>query len=226
MAMRIIRRQLPIAITFLTGMIFLSEWFVTGTVLTSFTTGLSNFVQSVHVFVFAFAAINLTIVHVGRIRRQLRAERRDLTEMLLSGYLLVLMYLVGLVGAYYGHVRMKIPSAVPEYLWWFNNWELPCEATAYAGTLFFVLAAMYRVFKIRSRETAVLVISGIIAMLGTTPLIASSWQGFFQLGEWLDRTIVTAANRAIMIGIGIGTILMGIRTLLAMETGYLGAKEE
>jgi len=226
MAMRIVRRQVPLVLTFLTGMIYVSEWFVRETVLTDMTTGIANFIQTATVFVFLFSTINLTVIHVARIRRQLRGPKQ-LREIFLSSFLLAMIYIVGIVSAYYTVVRgWKLPSATPEYMWWYNNWYLSSSATAYAGTLFYIIAATYRILRIRSRESLVLIIGFFIALLYTTPVATSYIFGLSSLGEWLDRIIVTAANRAIMIGVGIGAILMGIRTLLAMETGYLGAREE
>jgi hypothetical protein len=43
---------------------------------------------------------------------------------------------------------------------------------------------------------------------------------------WISDYLVKYSYRSITIGVGLGGILMGVRTLLAMETGYLGAVEE
>jgi hypothetical protein len=43
---------------------------------------------------------------------------------------------------------------------------------------------------------------------------------------WVADVVVKAAYRSITIGVGLGGILMGVRTLLAMETGFLGGTEE
>ena len=45
-------------------------------------------------------------------------------------------------------------------------------------------------------------------------------------GPGTPRVEPSMQKRRITIGVGLGGILMGIRTLLAMETGYLGAVEE
>jgi hypothetical protein len=63
-------------------------------------------------------------------------------------------------------------------------------------------------------------------MLANIPLFTAYFPILGAAQKWIADILVKSSYRAITIGVGLGGILMGIRTLLAMETGYLGAVEE
>jgi len=62
--------------------------------------------------------------------------------------------------------------------------------------------------------------------MGNMPMFVTYVPALLVIKSWIETVVVTAAYRAITIGVGLGGILMGVRTLLAMETGFLGAAEE
>jgi hypothetical protein len=59
-------------------------------------------------------------------------------------------------------------------------------------------------------------------ILGNTPIFPAYFPGFFYTREWIFTAVVGGAYRGIRIGVGMGAVVLGIRTLLGLETGYLG----
>ena len=51
----------------------------------------------------------------------------------------------------------------------------------------------------------------IAVMLKNAPIGAIIWQGFPGLGTWILDVPSTAVNRAILIGVGLGAIIYGVR---------------
>jgi hypothetical protein len=58
------------------------------------------------------------------------------------------------------------------------------------------------------------------------PLVVSYLPILTTARTWIADILVKSSYRAITIGVGLGGIMTGVRTLLAMETGYLGGVEE
>jgi len=112
------------------------------------------------------------------------------------------------------------------YQWLYTNFTLPLSSTAYAATLFYLASATYRVIRARSTETTILVVVSIVVIMGNMPMFVTYIPALMTVKNWLAEIVVTAAYRAITIGVGLGGILMGVRTLLAMETGFLGGTED
>jgi hypothetical protein len=198
-------------------MIVSFDWFIKYEPLQNFTTTIMNFQIIMVAFMMGFAGVNLVVLHTRRIQRNLSDNK--MFDVLLS--VLVLGCLFIWVGVGVGLGRNS-----DTYTWLFNTFNQPLSATAYAATLFYLASATYRVLRIRSAETGILLLVGVITMLANIPLFTAYFPILGAAQKWIADILVKSSYRAITIGVGLGGILMGIRTLLAMETGYLGAVEE
>jgi len=217
MSVRIIRRQIPLAVTFAIGVIITGDWFIKWGPLQTTTNTLMNFQIIITAFMMGFAGINLIVLHQIRIRRNVRDKK--LLEAFFSILLLACLFVWTAVGVIFGETS-------PTYQWLYNNFNLPLSATAYAMSLFFLASAVYRVLRVRSGETTVLLIVASVTLLGNMPLMQGIFPFLIPIKDWIANILVKSTYRAITIGMGLGGIMMGVRTLLAMETGYLGATEE
>lgn len=217
MSQRLIRRNIPLVLTFLVGMIVLSDWFIKWDPLQNFTGGIMNFQIIMTAFMMGFAAVNLFVTHSRKIRRNMNQE--NYFEVLVSGLLLGTMIIWAFVGTVFGDQSST-------YQWMYDTFNVPLGATAYAATLFYLSSAAYRVLRVRSIETGILLAVGVFTLFANMPMFVNFWYGF-QIGKgWISDVLVKGSYRAIAIGVGIGGIMMGVRTLLALETGYLGRATE
>jgi hypothetical protein len=82
------------------------------------------------------------------------------------------------------------------------------------------------VLRARSTETIILLVVGIVTIMSNMPMLVTYIPPLLTFKTWIADVIVKSSYRAITIGVGLGGILMGVRTLLAMETGFLGATED
>ncbi len=53
-------------------------------------------------------------------------------------------------------------------------------------------------------------------------MFPAAFPGFFYTREWIFKTIISGAYRGIRIGVGIGAVVLGIRTILGLERGIFG----
>jgi hypothetical protein len=198
-------------------MIVTFDWFVKWEPLQDLTTTILNFQIIMVAFMMGFAGVNLLILHTKRIQRNMSDNK--MFEVLLSVVLLACFIIWTLVGIVIGRTS-------DTYSWLFSTFNQPLSATAYAATLFYLASATYRVLRVRSAETGVLLVVAFITILANIPLITTYVPMITSIRTWISDYLVKYSYRSITIGVGLGGILMGVRTLLAMETGYLGAVEE
>jgi hypothetical protein len=208
------RRDIPLAITFIVGVIAVLDYYTTIEAVASTFTVIKNWGVVVQAFALGLGAVNLLRVHGRRI-----SERRGGNEWLFSVWLLFMM----IVFIFFGLWRGKF-DADPTYSWLYNAIYLPLGATMYSSLAFYMAYGSYKVLRARNFEAALLFITAVLVILGNTPIFPATLPAFFHTREWIFTAIVGGSYRGIRIGVGIGAVVLGIRTLLGMETGYLGRR--
>ncbi len=206
------KREIPLLITFLSGMVAVVEYYFPTDATKNAFTILKNWGIIIGAFALGFGAVNLFIVYGRRMRRAVSTVDR-----VFSIWLLALLVITAIVG-------VTLTSVSDQYQWIYNSIYLPLGATMYASLCFYMTAGAYKVLRARTVDSALLLITAFLVILGNTPLSAAVWSGFFTWRMWIFDVIVSGAYRGIRIGVGIGSIVLGIRTLLGMETGYLGRR--
>jgi hypothetical protein len=83
---------------------------------------------------------------------------------------------------------------------------------------FYMAAAAYRAFRVRSYESALMMLAAVIVMLGQIPFGLWIWDGFTDLRLWLLSTPSTAAFRAVKFGAAVAGLVMAFRMWLSIET--------
>jgi hypothetical protein len=217
MSQRTIRRQIPLVLTFIVGMIVTFDWFIRWDPLQSLTATIMNFQVVMTAFMIGFAGVNLLILHTRRIQRNM--SQGKMFDVSISVILLFCLIVWTAVGIFLGNQS-------EQYRWLYNNFNLPLSSTAYAATLFYLASATYRVLRARSTETLILLVIGIVIIVSNMPMFVTYLPFLLDFKTWVADVVVKASYRSITIGVGLGGILMGVRTLLAMETGFLGGTEE
>jgi hypothetical protein len=217
MSQRTIRRQIPLALTFIVGIIITANWFIDLAPLNNLSNTITNFNTVMVAFMMGFAGVNILMIHTRRIQKNM--SQGNMLDVFFSVLLLGSLIIWTAVGIFMG-------TTSDTYQWMYTNFNLPLSSTAYAATLFYLASATYRVIRARSTETTILVVVSIVVIMGNMPMFVTYIPALMTVKNWLAEVVVTAAYRAITIGVGLGGILMGVRTLLAMETGFLGGTED
>jgi len=217
MSQRTIRRQIPLALTFIVGIIITANWFIDATPLNDLSNTITNFNTVMVAFMLGFAGVNILMIHTRRIQRNM--SQGNMIDVVYSVLLLGTLIIWTIIGIFMGR-------SSDTYQWLYTNFNLPLSSTAYAATLFYLASATYRVIRARSTETTILVVVSIVVIMGNMPMFVTYIPALLTIKSWIADVVVTAGYRAITIGVGLGGILMGVRTLLAMETGFLGGTEE
>lgn len=97
----------------------------------------------------------------------------------------------------------------------------PLGGTAYSFTAFYITSAAYRAFRARNIDSFILLTIGTLVILYNTPIANAVFPIFGDIGDWIFAVPNKAGFRGVVIGIALGSIAVGLRTLLGMERGYL-----
>lgn len=104
----------------------------------------------------------------------------------------------------------------------YRHVEVPMDATMFSLLGFFMASAAFRAFKAKTKEATVLLIIAVVMMLGRVPLGYFLWHKMPDLVEWIMMYPNMAAQRGILLGVGLGAAAMELKILLGIERGWLG----
>lgn len=82
---------------------------------------------------------------------------------------------------------------------------------------FYIAAAAYRAFRVKSVESALMIAAAFLVMLGQIPFGLWLWEDFPELRQWLLQVPNAAASRAIEMGAAIAGLIMAFRMWLTIE---------
>lgn len=127
-------------------------------------------------------------------------------------------------------------SAPDTPFWWLYEYALqPLMTTTFALLAFYVASAAFRAFRAKNLEAILLLGTAFIILLGRTsagPALTSWIPDRFaafrmdQLTAYIMSIFNTAGNRAIMIGIALGTVSTSLKVLLGIDRSYLGRGDD
>lgn len=187
-------------------------FFFTAEPLTVAQNEVQNYGVIMAAFALGIASVNLVQVHLRNVSRGTTMERV---------YSIVL--LIALAGMAAIGITQGQTSATFQF--WFNSIMAPGQSTVWALGAFYIASAAFRAFRIKNVDSAVLLISAAIVMLGGVPIGEAIWGGFPGLSGWINDIPNMAGMRGMMIGAGIGAIGGGVRMLLGIERSYIGRSE-
>lgn len=120
--------------------------------------------------------------------------------------------------------------------WWIYQYAfVPLTATMFSMLAFYVASAAFRAFRAKNVEAMLLLGTAFIILLGRTfaGVFLTGWLPDAVSGLRIENLTVdimrifnTAGNRAIMIGIALGTASVSLKILLGVDRSYLGSGEE
>jgi hypothetical protein len=203
------RREIPIAIVTITGLIVIFDYFfnIPG------VSGISGEIQLWGVLVSTFA-MGLGLVNV--IRQHTTRVMKRTGEWWLSVWLLICLALTLITGF--------IPPIQTHaaFTWIFDTVNKPLGGSMYAILAFFITSAVYRTFRARNADAFLLLLAGFFTLLNKAPIGGAIWPGFIDIGAWFLKVPNMAGMRGIIIGAAIGVTALGIRTLAGIETRAFG----
>ncbi len=206
------RQDLLVVITAVIGLIIILAQFLNVDIIRNAGAELQSWGVIIAALALGLAAVNLSRIHIRRIT--LRRANWQFSIALVA--LLFIQAIIGFIDTSTGEV----------YNFGFEFILTPSGAMMFALLAFWIASAAYSAFTARSVDSAILLISATLVMLGNAPIGQAIYEGMPDLKDWIMDVPNMAAQRGIMIGAGVGAIALGIRILMGIERGHLGGGDE
>jgi len=110
------------------------------------------------------------------------------------------------------------------FMWVFDYVQVPMQSTVFALLAFFVASASLRGFRARSVPAVILLISALLALISRSDVSDLIFSQLPAIAEWVRSTPSMAARRAILIGIGLGSLTTSLRVIIGIERTWLGSE--
>jgi len=98
---------------------------------------------------------------------------------------------------------------------------IPILATMFSLLAFFIASAAYRSFRARNVLASLLLVAALLVMMRFNPWIPGAEQ-VARASNWLMNVPNLAAQRAIVVGVGLGMVATALKVVLGIERGYMG----
>ncbi len=173
-------------------------------------------------FTLVIGVVSLIRVHYQRVRRR----QPGYGYSLVMYFFLFLTVLVG-VPRNVGSLKLGIESGSP-FMWIFENLNVPVSSAMFSILGFYVASAAYRAFRAKTFEAGVMLVAAVIVMFGRVPLAdvisepLPEWLKITNLTSWILNVPTVAARRAIILGMGLGSIATALKIIFGLERTYMG----
>ncbi len=204
-------RKFPLAVCFVFGLVMFLQYFSQHPIARTLNQTILDYWQIVFAFtlivgVFSFFRNNVTQISRGNDRRYR------------------IIGLIGLVSMPVLALIWGIKADTP-FMWMFENVQAPMQSTVFALLAFFVASASFRGFRARSLPAAVLLISALLMLLSRSNIGGYFSDGLPEIADWVRNYPSMAARRAILIGIGLGSLTTSLRVIIGIERTWLGGEK-
>ncbi|MGI6632280.1 MAG: hypothetical protein ACOX5M_04445 [Bacillota bacterium] len=206
------KKTLPLVIGFLAGFVVIARYFSPSEILDSWGSTVVMWRNLVAAFALGLGAVNLVQAHARKLSR--RAPNWEASLMLLSS-----LVLFTVVGIWKG-------TDSPLYTWGFEYLYQPIYSGISSLLAFMITSASYRAFKVKDWQSAILMATAVIVMLGQVGVGSFLYKGMPALSAWTMAIPNTAGMRGITIGGALGAIALSLRVLLGLERGYMGGDRQ
>ena len=203
-----ISRILSTVVAMAAGLLVLADFFVNSASVNALSLYLIRTASIVAAFAVILGTVNVLTVHLGKLRG--RDKGWGYSIILLGA----MLFTLGV-----GFLTGGAASAQMQRL--FEVVLFPLEATLFSLMAFFVITAAYRTFRVRSFETALFVIFGIVVLLGQVPIGVRLWDQLPVIKDWVLDVPALAGARGILLGVVLGTLATGLRVLLGVDRPYV-----
>ncbi len=230
--MGFLKRRLPLLLCVGTGIVFFLQYYVPHPLSQRLLSEASTWVAIVGAFAVLLGLASVLKTHVGRLA-SVRAG---------WGYSLVL--LMAMAGMTVLGTSCRFQDADPVSgrvtgLGWAYTYVLsPLNATVFATLGFYVASAAVRTFRLKSLEAGLLMATALILVFGRVPLAEALWSrltthydprqaasiphSLNSVTEWIVGVPTLAAQRGILFGVALGSLVTALKVILGLDRPYLG----
>ncbi|MBN2362547.1 hypothetical protein JXL83_00270 [candidate division WOR-3 bacterium] len=201
-----LKRTLPLLIVFLLGLAMMIQFFIPHPISQQFYDSMADWVRISGAFALILGLASFFYVH----SRKLARKNKDSFFSGVAMFCLIGMAVIGIFGR--GGINGWLFSNL------YRSVNVSLDATMFSLLSFYIASAAFKAFKARNAMAFALLVTAVIVMLGRV-----SFGSFLDgIVEWIMVYPNTAAQRGIILGIGLGMIATSLKIMLGIERSYLG----
>jgi ABC-type antimicrobial peptide transport system permease subunit len=205
--MQRLKLYLPLFVVLLTALLVLADFFTTG-VADGIGHALALWVSIIAGVLLLLGLGNIARVHLGRLQKGEAGWVYSLA-LLVSAIVVIVAGVVGRVAGYQDGVSN----------WIFQYIYQPLATTLFSLLAFLLISAALRTLRIRSIESALLVIGALVVLLGQVAF--APFSSLSSISQWFQDYPVLGIIRGILIGTALGAIATSLRYLLGVDNNYM-----
>jgi hypothetical protein len=204
-----IRRTIPLILTMVMGILFVVEFYFQTPVLSNSVDMFAKWATIIWGFALPYAVLSVFTDHIQVI------IKKEPGKWYFSAWMLFLILLMTGLGLTQG-------TSGANYQEVFQYMAAPVLSTMTGMLALYAISAGFRSWHARTPESWVMIISGFLAVLGLiAPIGEAIWPGFGTIANYLNDYVWKAERTVFYIATSLGAMLLGYRTLIGQETGYL-----
>lgn len=198
------KNSLAVLVSTLTALIVFAARFVTVPVVTKTSQRIMEWTVVVAAFSLGLGAVNLARVNV----RNISTKRGK--SWWLSYVTLIFLVIPAVTG-------IALTPSHKTYLWMYNTFYAPLNASIVALGVFWICSAAYRAFRIRNFHSFLLLASSTIVMIGSMGLGKKYLPFSPKMSEFVLNVVSSAIMRSMGMVTAIGMVGVGLRIVLGLE---------
>jgi len=213
------RRQLPLVMTFIAGIIPVIALFSPHPIVVNIAARADRWLVIVYAFALLLGVVSVVQSNSRKIAR--RDKGWPYAVVLLTG--LTVMGGFGFLGNFgiFGGITTTPDGRPTPFQWSYSNVFLPLQATMFSLLAFYMASASFRAFRARNLAAGLLMVSALFVMFGRIPT-GEAVPFVPMITEWIMDNPNAAAQRGIIIGAALGAASMSLRVILGIERSHLG----
>lgn len=210
--MNLVKKQIPIILAFCIGMFMWLQYYIPHHTI-------QEIYREINLWSLIIIGFTLIVGIYSLLNHHAQKIKRKVPQWGFSVVVYVAMFTMVTAGMVHP-LHMKAGGPL---MWLFNNLQVPMQSTMFSILAFYIVSAAYRAFRARTKEATILLVTAIIVMLGRVPIgeaMFGKWLPEFT--EWILSTPSMAAQRGILLGVGLAGIATALRIIFGVERTYMG----
>lgn len=197
------RREIPLVMGIIVCTAILTQYFIVNPTIESISVNFQLWGVIIAAFAVLLGLLSYTIYHGKQVMK---------TKAWYSIWSLIVCF--GLLS-----IGLIQSSNSPTYTFILTTVSRPLGMAMSSFIGFFICSAAFRSFRARNIDAALLLISATIIMLRNIPIGSLIIPGIGPFGDWYNDVLALGGNRGLIIVMGVGMIVAGIRQILGYERG-------
>ncbi len=214
--MRLFRLTIPLVLAFLFGVFGFGIQYVPAPWASNTKEFIALWIRVIGGVAMILGTYSLVHLHGSKLRR--RQEGWGYSIFFFVGFGMMVIAAAYNGGQWFWNAQVE--RSVYDFL--YSALFVSTGATMFSLLGFYIASAAVRTFRARSFEATVLLVAAILVMIGRVPIGQAIADFFPNVSEWLMEVPNTAAKRAIMLGVSLGSIATSLKIIFGLERSYLG----